>query len=185
MSGPRALEKIGIHSDGVTTAPLAGAFDPSRALDPKAGEIIQSVIDHGYAQFIGKVSQARGKPVEEIDGIARGRVWSGAQAHERGLVDQLGGLRDALGEAARLAKLGGKYDVRYVEREATPWDQLFAGMSANARGAAILRALAPLPTGLTQDAAARIDAELAWLRPERGSVHGLPVRAIAHCFCGL
>jgi protease-4 len=106
MTGQRALEKIGIHSDGVTTTPLAGAFDPSRALDPEAGEVIQSVIDHGYAQFIGKVAKARGKPAQEIDGIARGRVWSGAQAHERGLVDQLGGLRAAIAEAARLAKLG-------------------------------------------------------------------------------
>jgi len=182
MTGQRALEKIGIHSDGVTTAPLAGAFDPTRPLDPEAGEIIQSVIDHGYAQFIGKVSKARGKPVEEIDGIARGRVWSGAQAHERGLVDQLGGLRAATAEAARLAKLDKDVDVRYIEREASPFEQLMMGLGSNARTAVLLRALAPLPTGLDKAAAERIDAELAWLRPD---VSGQPIRAIAHCFCGL
>jgi protease-4 len=182
MTGQRALEKIGIHSDGVTTTPLAGAFDPSRALDPEAGEVIQSVIDHGYAQFIGKVAKARGKPAEEIDGIARGRVWSGAQAHERGLVDQLGGLRAAQAEAARLARLGKGYDVRYVEREASPFEQLFLGLGSNARTAALVRALAPLPVGLDKAAAERIDAELSWLRPDGNAG---PIRAIAHCFCGL
>jgi protease-4 len=181
MSAPRALDKIGVHSDGVGTTALAGAFDPTRTLDPQAGEVIQSIIDHGYAQFIGKVAAARGKPVEQIDGIARGRVWSGAQAHERGLVDQLGGLRDALAEAARLAKLDKDYHVRYVEKEATPFEQLFMGMGSNAAGAAMLRALAP-KMGLDQAVAARMDAELAWLRPESSTQ---PVRAIAHCFCGL
>jgi protease-4 len=182
MSAPRALEKIGVHSDGVGTAPLAGAFDPTRSLDPQAGEIIQSVIDHGYAQFIGKVAKARGKPAEEVDEVARGRVWSGAQAHERGLVDQLGGLRAAQAEAARLAKLGKGYGVRYIEREASPFEQLFLGMGNNARTAALVRALAPLPTGLDRAALERIDAELAWLRSDGGAG---PIRAVAHCFCGL
>ncbi|MGH8028430.1 MAG: signal peptide peptidase SppA, partial [Arenimonas sp.] len=182
MTGQRALEKIGVHSDGVTTAPLAGAFDPSRALDPEAGQIIQSIIDHGYAQFIGKVAKARGKAVEQVDEVARGRVWSGAQAHERGLVDQLGGLRAAQAEAARLAKLGKGYGVRYVEHEATPFEQLFLGLGSNARTAVLLRALAPLPTGLDRAAAERIESELAWLKPEPGTN---PIRAIAHCFCGL
>jgi protease-4 len=183
LSAPRGLEKIGIHSDGVATTPLAGAFDPTRALDPEAGEIIQSVINHGYAQFIGKVAKARGKPAEQVDEVARGRVWSGAQAHERGLVDELGGLREAQAEAARLAKLPKGFKVRYVEREASPFEQLFMGMSNNARGAAIVRALAPtLPSGLDHAAAERIEAELSWLRPD---VDGHKIRAIAHCFCGL
>jgi protease-4 len=181
MSAPRALEKIGVHSDGVGTAPLAGAFDPTRTLDPQAGEIIQSIIDHGYAQFIGKVAKARGKATEQVDAVARGRVWSGAQAHERGLVDQLGGLRAAQAEAARLAKLGKGYGVRYVEREASPFETLFLGLGSNARTAALVRALAPLPTGLDEAATKRIESELAWLRPEGGR----PIRAIAHCFCGL
>ena len=182
MSAPRALEKIGVHSDGVGTAPLAGAFDPTRTLDPEAGAIIQSVIDHGYAQFIGKVAKARGKETTQVDEVARGRVWSGAQAHERGLVDELGGLRAALAEAARRAKLGKDYRVRYVEREASPFEQLFMGLGNSARGAALLRAMAPLPAGLDEVAAERIEAELSWLRAEPGAQ---PIRAVAHCLCGL
>jgi protease IV len=182
LSAPRGLEKIGIHSDGVGTTPLAGAFDPTRTLDPDAGEIIQSVIDHGYAQFIGKVAKARGQAADKVDSVARGRVWSGAQAHERGLVDELGGLREAQAEAARLAKLGKDFQIQYIEREASPWEQLFMGMSQHASTSAMLRAIAPMAPGLQRSTAERIEAELAWLKPD---ADGRPVKAIVHCFCGL
>src|SRR5688500_12258334 len=89
---PRTLEKIGVHTDGVGTTRFAGAFDITRPLDPAVGEVIQSVIDKGYRDFTGKVAAARNRSVEQIDAVARGRVWSGAQAKERGLVDAFGGL---------------------------------------------------------------------------------------------
>ncbi len=113
----RALDKIGVHTDGVGTTRYAGAFDISRPMDPIVGQLIQSAINKGYADFTGKVAQARGKSVEAIDQVARGRVWSGAQAKERGLVDAFGGFKDAVADAAARAKLGGqdKYRVRYIE----------------------------------------------------------------------
>jgi protease-4 len=182
MSGDRALEKIGVHSDGVATTPLAGVFDPTRALDPAAGELIQSVIDHGYAQFIGKVAQARNSEPAKIDGIARGRVWSGAQAKERGLVDVLGGLGEAQAEAAKLAKLGKDYDVEYVEKPMSAFDQIFLDMSRRSSMAGMVRALGPASALIGQDDLKRVHDELSWLqRPKTG----LPVRAVAHCFCGL
>ena len=184
MSAPRALEKIGVHSDGVGTTPLAGAFDITRPLDPSTGDMIQAVIDHGYAQFIGKVAQARGSQPEKIDTIARGRVWSGAQAKERGLVDVLGGLRDAQAAAASLAKLDkDSYGVRYVEEPASPFERFFADISRNARFAALVRGFGPMPAVLGQATTDRIQSELAWLQP--GKKSALPVRAVAHCFCGL
>jgi len=182
VSGPRALEKIGVHSDGVGTTPLAGSFDPTRALDPGAGVLIQSVIDHGYAQFIGKVARARKAAPEKIDGIARGRVWSGAQAKERGLVDVLGGLGEAQAEAARLAKLGKDYEVHYVEKPLSALDQIFLDMSRRASTAALMRSLGPASSLLGEDQLERVRAELSWLQPPRT---GLPVRTVAHCFCGL
>jgi protease-4 len=183
MSAPRALEKIGVHSDGVGTTPLAGAFDITRPLDPSTGDMIQSVINHGYAQFIGKVAQARGSQPEKIDTIARGRVWSGAQAKERGLVDVLGGLRDAQAEAARLAKLDSKgYSVHYVEESASPFEKFFMDMSRNSRFAGLVRIFGPMPTVLGQETTDRIQSELSWLQPGKG---GTPIRAVAHCFCGL
>ncbi|OOG51330.1 signal peptide peptidase SppA [Rhodanobacter sp. C01] len=112
---PNTLAKLGVQSDGVSTGPMAGAFDITRPLDPKVGTVIQAIIDKGYRDFVGKVAQARGKNFDAIDAIAQGRVWTGQQALDRGLVDQLGGLGDAVVDAASLAKLGKDYPVRYQE----------------------------------------------------------------------
>src|SRR5690606_12843181 len=105
-----------------------GAFDVTRPLDPRVGAVIQSVIEKGYRDFTGRVAKARGRSVEQIDAVARGRVWSGAQARERGLVDAFGGIDDAVADAARRAKLGkpGSYQVRYLERGSTPFERFFA-----------------------------------------------------------
>src|SRR5690606_502475 len=103
--------------------------------DPDVGRVIQSVIDKGYADFIGKVANARGRSAEEIDAVARGRVWSGAQALERGLVDAMGGLSDAIADAASRVELQeGKYRVRYVEKEASPFAQFMAGLAGSRLG---------------------------------------------------
>jgi protease-4 len=183
MSAPRALEKIGVHSDGVATTPLAGVFDITRPLDPNAGALIQSVIDHGYAQFIGKVAAARGSVPAKIDSIARGRVWSGAQARERGLVDVLGGLTEAQAEAARLAKLKpGAYEVKYVERPLSAVEQIFVDMSRSSGLAGLVRNFGPLPAVLGRETSERLQNELSWLQPRKGAS---PIRVVAHCFCGL
>jgi protease-4 len=183
-NAPRALEKIGVHSDGVGTTPWAGAFDPTRALDPQAGQMIQSVIDHGYAQFIGKVAAARGSTPEAIDKIARGRVWSGAQAKERGLVDELGGLAAAQAEAAKLARLpADSYEVQYIEKPMGAFDKWFMDLSRNSRMAALVRELGPFQSLLlAQPSGAQLQHDLGWLQAPRGA---MPVRALAHCFCGL
>ena len=76
----------------------------------------------------------------------------------------------------------GRSGVVNIEREASPWEQLFMGMSQQASTAAMLRAIAPMAPGLQRSTAERIEAELAWLKPD---ADGRPVRAIVHCFCGL
>jgi len=113
----RTLEKVGVHVDGVGTTALAGEFRPDRAMGEAAQQILQQNIDHGYQEFIGHVARARKKDVAQVDAIAQGRVWSGADAKKLGLVDELGGYRDAIKVAARLAKLGEDYDVVYDDRE--------------------------------------------------------------------
>ncbi|HEX7437294.1 MAG TPA: signal peptide peptidase SppA, partial [Caldimonas sp.] len=101
----KALDKIGVHTEGVTTTWLGGAGDPRRPLDPRFAALVQAAIDHVYADFTAKVAQARKTTPEKIDAVAQGRVWSGAQAKERGLVDRLGSYGDALDAAAARAKL--------------------------------------------------------------------------------
>lgn len=108
----RSLAKIGVRTDGVGTTRLAGAFRLDRPLSPEMGEIIQSQIEKGYKDFIDGVAQARKLPVEKVDEIARGRVWSGADAKALGLVDDFGSLDAAADAAARLAGLdAGDYQL--------------------------------------------------------------------------
>jgi len=182
MSGPRALEKIGVHSDGVGTTRWAGAFDPARPLDPAVGELIQSTIDHGYQKFIGNVAAARGRTPDQIDTIARGRVWSGQQAKDRGLVDELGGLHEAIGTAAQLGKLDkGDYTVVYVEKQMTAFQRFFAGFGDNARARALLSASGMKGLFLPEHAQEDLQHALDWAHAQQGR----PFNAVAHCFCGL
>src|SRR3546814_18228499 len=85
LSTPDTLDKIGVHTGGVGTTRFAGAFDPTRPFDPAVGDIIQSVIAAGYADFTGTVAAARGPRLAAIDRLARGRVRCGAQAQGRGM----------------------------------------------------------------------------------------------------
>jgi protease IV len=186
---PRSLQKIGVRTDGVGTTRFAGAFDITRPLDPDVGNVIQTVIEKGYRDFTGKVAHARGRSVEQIDAIARGRVWSGAQAHERGLVDAFGGLDAAVADAAARAKLGkpDAYRVRYVEKAATPFERFFAGFVESRMGSAWLRH-SDLAQGLAQAvigrAAPAMRGDLQMLDAALQRRGGSPVKALAYCFCG-
>jgi protease-4 len=118
---------LGMRVDGVGTTWLSGALRPDRALDPRVGEMIQLSVDNGYDEFVARVAEARNMSRDEVDRIARGRVWSGADAKERKLVDAFGGLPDAIASAAKKAKLAeGKYRIWYVEKEMTLKEKLLA-----------------------------------------------------------
>ncbi len=181
----RALDKIGVHTDGVGTTKYAGAFDVTRALDPGVGAIVQSVIDKGYRDFTGKVAQARGRSVEQVDAVARGRVWSGEQAKERGLVDAFGGVEAAVADAAARAKLGKPetWQVRYIEESAKPFEQWFGGLVSSHAGLGLLRASGIGEALLLQHVTSQAATPLRFVEnalKQRGSVRVTP---LAHCFC--
>jgi protease-4 len=111
----RSLERLGVHTDGVGTTALAGEFRMDRPMGDMTKDLLQQTIERGYKDFIGRVAEARKKPVEAVDTVAQGRVWSGADAKRLGLVDELGGSEDAIKLAAKLAKLGDDYDVEYLD----------------------------------------------------------------------
>lgn len=182
---PRALDKIGVHTDGVGTTKFAGAFDITRPLDPQVGQVIQSVIDKGYRDFTGRVAKARGRSVDAIDAIARGRVWSGAQAKERGLVDQFGGLDEALADAATRARLGkrGDYQVRYIEKTATPFERFFTRFAQNRIAGAMLRD-SSLAHALLARALPQGEQDLRFIDAALKPGVGVPVKSLAYCFCG-
>lgn len=120
----RTLEKFGVKVDGIGTTPLAGDMRLDRALTPATREILQSSVNHAYAEFLLRVGEGRKKAVEDVDKIAQGRVWAGVDAQRIGLVDHLGGLKDASDAAAKLAELGSDYDVDYIESEPTLREEL-------------------------------------------------------------
>ncbi|MEO8011955.1 MAG: signal peptide peptidase SppA [Dokdonella sp.] len=176
---PETLAKVGIYTDGVGTTPIAGAFDIRRPFNAQLETVITSVIEKGYRDFIGQVAQARGKKVEEIDAVARGRVWSGSQAKERGLVDKLGGLQQAIVSAAAYAEIDGGYGVRYIERPMSPWER-FALSFSNTETAASLGRRSGLATWSTRLVPrAEIEQTLELLRNLGGNRFGV----VAHCFC--
>lgn len=131
MTYPRTLEKIGVHTDGVGTSSWAGAFRADKALSEDLGKLIQANIDYGYQQFISAVAMARGLEVGMVDRIARGRVWTAKQAKELGLIDEIGGLKDAISDAAERANLGNSYDVTWIEPELTGMQKFFMSSMAH------------------------------------------------------
>ncbi len=122
----RTLAKLGVHNDGVGTSNLAGTLRPDRELPAEAALALQEMIDWGYRDFITKAAAGRHMTVEEIDRIARGRVWTGRDALRLGLVDHLGGLEEAIAASAVRAGLGDDYEIVYFEKEPSSTDRLLS-----------------------------------------------------------
>jgi protease-4 len=115
---PRTLDHLGVHVDGLGTTDLSGQFSPLRGLGGDAKQLLRQSIEHAYTEFVSRVAQYRGQSVDQIDRVARGRVWVGSDALARGLVDKLGHLDDAVDSAARLAGLEpDQYRIEYVRPE--------------------------------------------------------------------
>ncbi len=95
--------RLGVGSDGVRTNSNADAWSVNAPFTDEQHALVEAEADLFYSDFIQRVADGRGLSVEEVDGVARGRVWTGADAAERGLVDELGGLRTAIRRAKVLA----------------------------------------------------------------------------------
>jgi protease-4 len=138
----RTLAQFGVNIDGVGTTQLDGQFDMLGGLGEDVKRLLGQTVRHTYAEFIGKVAEHRGRDVEDIDRVARGRVWAGTHAVERGLVDKLGDFDDAVRSAAELAGLEeGRYRVDYFEQQLGFAERLFLELSAYS--APLIRAVGP------------------------------------------
>jgi len=110
-----SLAALGVHSDGVGTSDLAAGMNPVRALPPALAESIQLSVENGYRQFLNIVAEGRKMPLDAVQAVAEGRVFSGRDAQKLRLVDKLGGLDEAIAAAARLCDLK-QYRAVYIER---------------------------------------------------------------------
>lgn len=126
----QTLGEIGITADGVKTTPLSGQPDLAGGLSPEVSQMLQANVEHSYGRFLGLVATARGKTPAEIAQIAEGRVWDGGAGRQIGLVDQFGGMDEALAAAASMAKLkDGEWHAKYLGERTDAVSMLLAGLS--------------------------------------------------------
>lgn len=101
----RTAERFGINADGIRTTPLSGQPDLIDGFTPEVDAILQASVEDTYRDFLNQVAEGRGMDAARVDEIAQGRVWDGGTARQLGLVDQFGGLQEALEWAAKEAGL--------------------------------------------------------------------------------
>jgi protease-4 len=179
----KVAEKIGVSTGGHTTTWLADAYNPLRPLDPRFGQLIQASVGRIYNEFTTKAAAARKTTPAKIDEVGQGRVWTGLQAQERGLVDTIGSYGDAIKSAAKRAKLPEGYRVAYIERDVSPFERVLMSLGASAIQAVNIQVkLGVLPTGMPEGAVAQVGKELAWLNDMTAG--RTPFQAITHCMCG-
>lgn len=147
-----SLDSIGIHTDGVSTSPLAD-ISITKALPPEVQQMMQLSIENGYKRFIMLVADARKTTPEQIDKIAQGHVWTGQDAKANGLVDSLGDFDDAVAKAAELAKLK-QWHIEYYQDEPTFVDMVMDSMSGSVRAMLPQAIQAMLPAPLASAASA-------------------------------
>ena len=175
----RAAEYLGLANDGVGSTPLSGQLRPDRAMTDDTKRLFQLVIEEGYDDFIGRVATYRGMQKTEVDAVGQGRVWTGADALERGLVDELGGMEDAIAFAAELVDLAeDDYGQKWIRTQLSPTEQMIVDLLGTAKSFGLqLDFLQSRPTAL-QKIAEKLEQALA---PLAGFDD--PKGVYAHCLC--
>ena len=190
------MSKIGVNTGGYQTSWLSGAYDPRKALDPRMQSLVQSSIEHIYADFIGKVSQTRKLELAKVDDLAQGRIWTGAQAVDHKLIDRLGSLSDAVDEArARVSKLEGQKSsdkelpFKYVGPKTSPLErfaQKFMGQLGWIAGEGTALPTWSVMSGHSGPEALLLNTlgqDLTWLQAVIEKKQ--PFGAAAHCLCNV
>lgn len=136
-------ENFGVHFDGVKTSAFADINSLSRPKTETELALLQTTTDSIYADFLSIVAEGRNLPMERVEEIAQGRVWTGKQARTLGLVDTLGGLHDAIEYTRTLAKLPAKTPVAQLPEKVEPAEALAEIFSGNGRRDPIARAFTP------------------------------------------
>jgi protease-4 len=173
----RSLAAVGVAADGVGTTPWSGQLRPDREMSAETRQLFQIVINDGYRDFISGVAAGRGLDVDYVDRIGQGQVWSGEEAIANGLVDELGGLDEAIAGAAELAGLD-HYGEKLIEIEMSPTEQLLLDLlTIFTRVGLDPAALTPSPSPIEQFANRlhALVAEVAKFNDPKG--------VYSYCFC--
>lgn len=153
----KGLNNLGINTDGVGTSPFSGV-GVTTGISEGASKAFQMGIENGYKRFITLVANNRNMSVTDVDSVAQGRVWTGKDALERGLVDQIGDFDDAVALAAELGGME-KYDIYWVEEPLSPAQQFVQDIMQQVKlslgldiSAWVPQSLLPVATQLQQQA---------------------------------
>ena len=134
----------GVNFDTVKTTEHADFMGMFRAKTDREMDLVQRQVDFVYDSFLEKVSEGRGLELDAVEALAEGRIWSGVDALELGLVDELGGLREAIAFAGKEAGLGDSPAIKELPAPSNFLEELLAGVSQSGAGAASNIALKPL-----------------------------------------
>jgi protease IV len=138
-------DRLGIGSDSVRTNRNADAWSLNKPFTDEQHAHVEAEADLFYTDFVQRVAQGRDMAVEEVDTVAQGRVWTGADALARGLVDELGGLRTAIDRAKVLAGFDTEDDVKLISLPGSSWvDMLRPKPSSQPAAASLPEAVAAL-----------------------------------------
>jgi protease-4 len=123
------MKKIGVKGINIKSGANKDIGSPFQPLSPEGRDILQSLVDNVYGQFVSAVAKGRGLDEARVRKLADGRIYSGAQAKDLGLIDQFGTLEDAIEVAAKRVGLDAEPAVYYSRPEREHfWDRLFTGM---------------------------------------------------------
>jgi protease-4 len=175
----RSLEAIGIATDGVGTTPWAGQFRPDREMSDPVKQLFQAIINDTYDDFISGVAERRAMDKQAVDRVAQGQVWTGQDALEHGLIDELGSFEDSIRVAAELAGLEeGEYGQKLIEVKLSPTQQLIMDfLAVTKRTGFDVTALVSAPSAL-ESFANNLQELLASLTKFND-----PKGLYSHCFC--
>lgn len=119
-------KKIGIHQEKIKSGPHKDILSPERQMTDQERALIQTMVDDMYEQFVTVVSEGRKLDPVKVRELADGRIYTGNQAKQLGLVDELGNMYDAIDGAAQMAGMSGKPEIKEYGK-ITPWGMLFGG----------------------------------------------------------
>jgi len=151
---------VGVTSDGVRTTPLSGQPDVIGGFTPEIDAILQATIENGYEDFLQRVGASRKLTRDQVDRIGQGRVWDGGTARQIGLVDQYGGIDDALAWVASKAKLGDDWHAEYLGNPPSSYDNLLRSLLLDDESNAERNDVTALFARHQQGLLARIDGDL-------------------------
>ena len=127
----KSLTAVGVNYDGVETGPLSSGVSPFEDINETTARVLQSTVEFTYRTFVDLVARGRNMDPDNVDRIAQGRIWTGLNALENGLVDQLGHLDDAIKSAASIAGINDNFDVKTIEKSLSPQELFLQEITNN------------------------------------------------------